>query len=131
MPKHIMVVNDTEEVLELFRQLLQEEAGYEVTVSSFNPQIMVHVKDTKPDLIISDHVIGEEKIGWQFIQKLKLDRETADIPLIACSTAIKELREMEGYLTMKNIGILYKPFEIDEMLNLVKKKLDEAETKKS
>jgi DNA-binding response OmpR family regulator len=120
-----MVINDTQEILELFREILQGEAGYEVHLFSFEPQMLDHVKDIKPDLIISDHVFGEEKIGWQFIQRLKMDRDTANIPVIVCSGAIKELKEMEGYLTQKNIGVLYKPFDIDELLDIVALKLRE------
>src|SRR5947207_4162023 len=121
-----MVVNDTQEILELFRQILEEEGGFEVILCSFEPQMLEHIKEIKPDLIISDHVFGEEKIGWQFIQRLKMDRETAGIPVIVCSAAIKELKEMEGYLTQKNIGVLYKPFDVDELLNLVEIKLKEG-----
>src|SRR5437764_11753710 len=122
-----MVINDTQEILELFRQLLEEEAGYQVTLSSFEPQMLDRVKEVKPDLIVSDHVFGEEKIGWQFIQKLKMTRETADIPVIVCSGAVKELKEIEGYLVSKNIGILYKPFDIDELVALVEKQLTDDE----
>jgi DNA-binding response OmpR family regulator len=126
-PKHIFVINDTQEILELFREILAAEAGYEVTLSSFEPQMLEHIKEVNPDLIISDHVFGEEKIGWQFIQRLKMDRDTAKIPVIVCSGAIRELKEMEGYLMSKNIGVLYKPFDIDDLLNLVQAKLQEAE----
>lgn len=126
MPKHILVINDTEEILELFRVILHEEAGYEITLQSFHPQIMARVLEIRPDLIISDHVFGEEKIGWQFIQKLKMARDTANIPVIVCSAAVKELKEMEGYLISKGIGVLYKPFDIDELLALVEKQLDMA-----
>src|SRR5438093_5105395 len=116
-----MVINDTQEILELFREILVEEAGYEVTLSSFEPLMMDRVKEIKPDLIISDHVFGEEKVGWQFLQRLKMDRETTGIPIIICSGAVRELKEMEGYLMSKNIGVLYKPFDIDELLNLVER----------
>ena len=124
MPKHILVVNDTQEILELFQAILEEEAGYKVTLTSIQPQMLDMVKDVKPDLIISDHVFGEEKTGWQFIQRLKMDRETAPIPIIVCSGAIKELKEMEGYLVSKDIGVLYKPFDVDELINLVAEKLE-------
>lgn len=124
-PKHVMVINDTQEILELFREILQGEAGYDVTLCSYEPHMVDKIKEAKPDLIISDHVFGEEKIGWQLIQRLKMDRSTAGIPLIVCSGAIKELREMEGYLTEKNIGILFKPFDVDELLDLVALKLRE------
>jgi len=125
--KHILVVNDTQEILELFQAILEEEAGYEVTLTSIKPQMLELVKEIKPDLIISDHVFGDEKVGWQFIQRLKMDRETANIPIIVCSGAIKELREMEGYLTSKDIGVLYKPFDVDELILLVETKLSLAD----
>jgi DNA-binding response OmpR family regulator len=126
--KCVMVVNDTQEILELFREILEKEAGFRVELCSYEPQMLDHVKEIEPDLIISDHVFGEEKIGWQFIQRLRMDRETAHIPVIVCSGAIKELKEIEGYLTQKGIGVLYKPFDIDELLSLVETKMGEKPT---
>lgn len=126
-PKHVLVVNDTEEILELFTQILHYEAGYEVTTSSFQPHMIDFIKETRPDLIISDHVFGEEKIGWQFIQRLKMDRETLHTPVIICSGAVRELKEIEGYLQSKNISVLFKPFDVDELLMLVERKLRENE----
>lgn len=131
MPKRILVVNDTQEILELFYEILHIEGGYEVELCSVAPQIVNTVEEIKPDLIISDNVFGEEKTGWQFIQRLKMNRETADIPIIVCSGAIKELKEMEGYLVSKNIGLLYKPFDVDELLNLVSLKLEHPDAASS
>ena len=128
MPKRILVVNDTQEILELFHEILHVEGGYEVELCSVAPSIIDTVRDVNPDLVISDHVFGEEKIGWQFIQRLKMNRETADIPIIVCSGAIKELKEMEGYLVSKNIGVLYKPFDVDDLLNLVQTKLENPDS---
>jgi CheY-like chemotaxis protein len=124
--KHILVINDTQEILELFQQILEGEGGYGVTLLSFEPQMLDHIKELKPDLIISDHVFGEEKVGWQFVQRLKMDRETAQIPVIVCSGALKELKEIEGYLVSKNVATLYKPFDVDELLDLVQYKLGEG-----
>jgi|SRR5687768_14361243 len=124
MTKRILVVNDTQEILELFYEILHVEGGFDVELCSIAPNIIDTVREVKPDLIISDHVFGEEKVGWQFIQRLKMNRETANLPIIVCSGAIKELKEMEGYLVSKNIGVLYKPFDIDDLLNLVQQKLE-------
>jgi CheY-like chemotaxis protein len=121
--KRILVINDTQEILELFKLILEEEAGHDVVVDSYRPQMLEIIKEIKPDLIISDHVFGEEKIGWQLIQRLKMDRQTATIPMIVCSGAVHELKEMEGHLMAKGIGVLYKPFDVDELLNLVSSKL--------
>jgi CheY-like chemotaxis protein len=118
-----MVINDTQEILDLFRAILEDEGGYQVTLCGMKPHMIEDIKAARPDLVISDHVFGEEKVGWQLVQRLKMDRETADIPIIVCSAAIKELRELEGYLTEKNVGILLKPFDVDDLLALVASKL--------
>ena len=124
--KHILVINDTQEILELFSVILHDEMGFEVTMDSYRPRILEDIKGIKPDLIISDHVFGEEKIGWQLLQSLKMDRATANIPLIICSAAIKDLKEIEGHLTARDVGVLYKPFDVEELISLVNKKLQEA-----
>ena len=126
MAKHILVINDTQEILELFSVILHDEMGFEVTLDSYRPRILDDIKSVKPDLIISDHVFGEEKIGWQLLQSLKMDRVTADIPLIICSAAIKELKEIEGHLTARDVGVLYKPFDVEELISLVNKKLQDS-----
>ena len=123
---HILVINDTQEILELFSVILHDELGFEVTLDSYRPHILDDIKELKPDLIISDHVFGEEKIGWQLLQSLKMDRATASIPLIICSAAIKDLKEIEGHLAARDVGVLYKPFDVDELISLVNKKLQEA-----
>ena len=125
-PTHILVINDTQEILELFSVILHDELGFEVTLDSYRPHILDDIKELKPDLIISDHVFGEEKIGWQLLQSLKMDRATASIPLIICSAAIKDLKEIEGHLAARDVGVLYKPFDVDELISLVNKKLQEA-----
>jgi PleD family two-component response regulator len=63
MAQRILVVNDTQEILELFYEILHVEGGFEVEVCSIAPQILSTVEEVKPDLIISDHVFGEEKVG--------------------------------------------------------------------
>ena len=127
MSKHILVINDTQEILELFAQILESEGGYSVTLSTYKPQMVDYIKEVQPDLIISDHMFGEEKFGWQLIQRLKMDRETAGIPIVVCSGAIRELRELEGHLISKKVSVLYKPFDVDELLMVVKLKLEEVE----
>ncbi len=119
--KRILVVNDTQEILTLFRDILEGE-GYEVHLYSFAFDDLSVVKAVRPDLVILDLLIGNDAQGWQLLQKLKLDRETASIPVIVCSAAINLLRELQGRLTEKNVGIVPKPFDIDDLL----KAIDEA-----
>ena len=119
MATRIMVINDTQEILDMFRAILEEE-GYEVILYSFAILDMTEYERVKPDLIILDLVFGGEKSGWQMLQKLKMNRSTATIPIIVCTAATNAIREMEGYLLSKGVGVILKPFDIDDLLAAVK-----------
>ena len=118
MRKRILVVNDTQAILDLFRNILEEE-GYEVMLSSFPTQDMKEIEHIHPDLIILDFVFGDQKTGWQMLQMLKMQRSTASIPVIVCSAALRDVQEVEGYLVSKGVLVLYKPFEIDNLLSII------------
>ena len=123
MPARIMVINDTQEILELFEDLLTDE-GYEVILYSFGIQDMEEVVRAAPDLIVLDLIIGGEQVGWQMLQKLKMKRKTANIPVIVCTAAVNAVQEMEGYLKSKKVGLVLKPFDIDDLLHAVSRALD-------
>jgi CheY-like chemotaxis protein len=74
-------------------------------------------------LLILDYIFNHEDIGWQLLQKLKMNRSTASIPVIICTAAVNKVREMEGYLQSKGIGLVLKPFDIDDLLEAVRRAL--------
>ena len=112
--KHVLVVNDTEEILDLFREII-EGMGHRVTARTFAPDDLAEIARIKPDLAVVDFVIGGETLGWQLIQKMKMSRETDRIPILICTGALKEVREQEGWLTSKGVKIVFKPFSIDDL----------------
>ena len=122
MKARVMVVNDTQEILDLFNEILSEE-GYEAILYSYAIQDLREVEQVKPDLIILDYIFGAERIGWQLLQKLKMRRSTETIPVIVCTAAVMEVREMEGYLQAKGVGLVPKPFTIDDLLEAIEKAL--------
>lgn len=126
MAVHIMVINDTQEILELFRDLLTQE-GYEVSLYSYGIHDMAEVERVAPDLIIIDYLIGDEQTGWQMLQKLKMTRPTASIPIIVCTAALHQVKEIEGWLTQKRITVVLKPFDVDDLLAAVRRALGTPE----
>ncbi len=126
MASRIMVINDTQEILELFEELLSDE-GYETVLYSQAIQDMHEIERIKPDLIIVDYIFGGEKSGWQMVQKLRMRRSTAKIPLIICTAAVREVREIEGFLRMKGIGLVPKPFDIEDLLEAIRTALRSPE----
>ena len=123
MPTRILVINDTQEILDLFRIMLEGE-GYEVVLSGFPFQQISEVEKVNPDLIILDIIFGDEKIGWQMLQLLKMKRSTAYIPTIVCTAALNAVREQEGYLVSQGVHVVYKPFDIDHILTTIKLALE-------
>ena len=123
MPPRILVINDTQEILDLFRIMLEEE-GFEVVLSGFPFQQVSEIEQISPDLIILDIIFGDEKTGWQMLQLLKMKRSTASIPAIVCTAALNVVREQEGYLVSQGIHVIYKPFDIDHILTTIKLALE-------
>src|SRR5215831_14324309 len=107
-------------MLELFRELLEAE-GYEVALNSYAILDMDEIERIAPDVILLDYIFGGEKLGWQMLQKLKMRRTTASIPMIVCTAATREVREIEGYLQTQGIALVPKPFDIDTLLDAVKR----------
>ncbi len=126
MKARILVVNDTQEILELFRMILEGE-GYEVILSGFPIQQIQDVEEINPDLIILDFVFGDQKVGWQMLQMLKMQRSTETIPVIVCTAALDAIREQEGYLVSQGVHVIYKPFDIDHLIISVKQLLETHE----
>ena len=127
MKSRILVVNDTQEILELFRMLLEEEEGYDVVLSGFPIQQVKDIEQIKPDLIILDLVLGDEKTGMQMLQMLKMQQSTVAIPVLVCTAALQIVREQEGYLVSQGVHVVYKPFEIDDLMANVKQLLESHE----
>ena len=118
MSPRILVINDDQSILDLFSLLLEAE-GYEVITSKVTYEDVKGIEDLRPALIILDFKIGNYNLGWTMLQKLKLYPPTKDIPLILCTAALNEVREQEEALRQKGIPLIYKPFEIDELLQVV------------
>lgn len=114
----VLVVNDTQEILELFREILEEE-GFDVELASYGIDEVARVEEIAPDLVILDFMMDGEAQGWQLLQKLRMARSTMDLPIIVCTGAIRLAQDFQGQLTAKNIGLVLKPFDIDDLISEV------------
>ncbi len=124
-PRHIFVINDTVSILELFQALLEEE-GYRVTTDGFTVEMLDmlgRVKADRPDLIVLDFIVLDEGKGWQFLQLLKMDRDTRDIPVIVCTAAANLVHELQVHLDEMGVTVVLKPFDIDNLLAEIEKAL--------
>ncbi len=119
--KRILVVNDSVELLEMMKTLLQLQ-GYEAILRSYPLLKLEEIEDMKPDLIILDILFGNQQpIGWAMLDLLKLSPSTAAIPVTICTAALKEVLEQQEYLVAKEVTVLLKPFFVDDVLDALKR----------
>src|SRR5215218_3328132 len=114
---HILVVNDTQEILDLLQELLEDE-GYRVTTSLALLNID-KVKTLAPDVIVQDLLFeGTQELGWKFLTLVRLDPQLARIPLILCTAAVRTVndQEMAEQLDRQGVRVVLKPFTIDDLL---------------
>jgi CheY-like chemotaxis protein len=128
-PRHVLVVNDTKEILDAFRALLEDD-GYRVSLDNFSAmdlgEKLADVKALAPDAIILDFMFGAEPLGWQFLQLLKMDRTTEALPVVICTAAVRQAQEQEAHLRTLGVEVVLKPFDIDHVLDALRRALDAA-----
>jgi len=120
------VIDDADPILDLFQQILEED-GYEVVLSSYPMEGVQEVENINPDLVILDFMFRGKNLGWPMLLKLKEYPPTERIPIIVCSTAMEAVQGQVEYLASHGIPTVYKPFDIDELLETIRHVLVSSE----
>jgi len=121
--KHILVINDTEDIVELFGEIITN-MGHRMSATGYAPEDLADIIKVEPDLVIVDIIIDGETEGWQLIQKMRMSTKTQDIPIIVCSAATEDVREQEGWLLRNGIKVVLKPFTVPDLELAITKALD-------
>ena len=115
----ISVINDNPDFLALMSAILDDEAGYDVTLFNGERTTMAELAAAEPDLIIVDLLLGGAS-GWELVTLARADERLADVPIIVASADVLALRDREAELErIGNIHIMAKPFGLDAMTELV------------
>src|SRR5690348_5077880 len=105
----IMVIDNDAAIQDMF-SLMQNDDGYEVFNARFPDVNLDFVQTVNPHLIILDVNVVDRGTSWAFLQLLKMEDKTAVIPVLICTTSTHLSREIEGYLAVRHIQIVRKPF---------------------
>jgi len=117
--RRISVLNDNADFLELMTAILDEDAGYAVSVFSGEDTSIDQLAESEPDLVMVDLLLGGAS-GWEIVTLARADRRLAGVPIIVCSADVNGLRTRAAELErIGNVHLLPKPFGIDEMTSLV------------
>jgi CheY-like chemotaxis protein len=116
----IAIVDNDLSFLEMMGQLLGDE-GYEPLVLDTNSDAFAIIRQRQPQLVIIELLIMDPDYSWLVLNKMRLDPQTAHIPVIISSTATDLLQRNEAHLRSKRCDILLKPFELEDLLVMVSK----------
>jgi CheY-like chemotaxis protein len=118
-PPRIVVINDNPEFLELMSAILDDDAGYDVTLFDGQRSTIDEIATARPDLVIIDLLLGGAS-GWEIATLARADDRLADVPMIVCSADVTALRDRAEELErIGNVHVLPKPFGIDELTDVV------------
>jgi two-component system, cell cycle response regulator DivK len=114
--ERVLIVEDNDKNMKLFRDLLQAHGYSTVEASSGEEAVELAVTDV-PALVLMDvQLPGID--GVEALARLRLDQRTASIPAIAL-TAQAMHGDRERFLAAGFDGYLSKPIDIAELLRTV------------
>ena len=117
----ISVINDNADFLELMSAILDEDAGYDVTVFSGESTSIDQIAAADPQLIIVDLLLGGAS-GWEIVTLARAHDHLARVPIVICSADVIALRDRATELEqVGNVHVLAKPFSIDEVTGLAER----------
>ena len=124
MKKRILIVEDNDLNLKLFRDLLTAH-GYETIETKEGLEAITLTRSERPDLILMDIQLPEIS-GLDVTRKLKSELALSSIPIIAV-TAFAMKDDEEKILAAGCEAYISKPISIVPFLNTVRKFLGEEE----
>jgi two-component system cell cycle response regulator DivK len=124
MKKRILIVEDNELNLKLFRDLLTAH-GYETIETKEGLEAITLTRSERPDLILMDIQLPEIS-GLDVTRRLKSEETLRDIPIIAV-TAFAMKDDEEKILSAGCEAYISKPISIGPFLNTVRRFLGEEE----
>lgn len=114
----LLVIDDDPVVVTLISQALHQ-VGWEVRTCVDPAAACEQVANERPNAVLLDIRLQFPACGWQVLEALRGHVSTRDVPVIVFSGQIRELEEREGWLLERRIGVLSKPFELEDLYDAV------------
>jgi len=112
--KTIMVVDDNPDIITIVKTIL-EGKGYSVGSAYSGKELLAHLENQKPDLIILD-IMMPEMDGLEVLTKLKGAPDTSSIPVILLTTKV-QYEDVLGSYKLRADYYITKPFTSTQLIN--------------
>ena len=123
MERTVLIIED-EKLIIVSTQMVLEAAGFRVESAMSGEEGIAKARELIPALILLD-IMMPGIDGWETLTRLKRDPETAGISVIIF-TAREHSRGHQKSAEMGAADYFRKPFEPDELIELVEKHVGQA-----
>lgn len=122
--KHVILCIDDDDDILFFLQTVLEAKGYMVLTAGTAEEGLRLFKSTTPDFLIVDLMMEEVDAGTRLVKELKLLGNTA--PIYMLSSVGDNLSMVTDYSDLGLAGVLQKPVDEQQLLTILKAKLDRS-----
>ncbi len=120
--KRILVVDDDETIIELFRDVLGTDERFKVKTAATGYDAGILTEQFKPDLLILDYILPDIN-GNVVCQTVRQNPELANMKVMIVSGVVNR-DEIQGLLEAGADDFIKKPFNIEQLLDRVHKLLE-------
>jgi CheY-like chemotaxis protein len=125
MTKRILIADDERPIADLLTTALTQE-GYEAVGTTESLRFFDAVTELQPDLILLDlrmpYLNGRDEL-----QLMRMNPQTGRIPVIVVTADPDARREEADYRNLGVVAIVYKPFDLNTLIRLVKQTIGEPQ----
>jgi PAS domain S-box-containing protein len=119
----VLVIDDDKVILDIIKNLL-EKKGYGVTCSEKGWDAIEIIGRDKPDLVILDMILKDIS-GFEIIGRLRSNKDTLKVPIIAMSGHPEELIKIEDRQEELVLVSISKPFDLENLSSIARKLLQQ------
>lgn len=123
-PKTLLVVEDESDIREIFKLILEAD-GYRVETAANGQEALNCLKILPPPNLILLDLMMPVMNGWEFLQMRESMPQLKEIPIVVISAFLDKLQP--GGVLDGAAGFLRKPFDINAVLEMIKKCCTQAQ----
>lgn len=128
MAKKILVMDDDPTIADLLTEALTDE-GYETYMTTQSLRFYDAVREHEPDLVLLDimmpYLDGRDELK---LMSMGVGRQ---IPVIVVTAFLSAGNEEKEFREAGVVHIVYKPFDLDKLVELVKSTIGEPEERRA